>query len=171
MEILDVGCGMGDMAEAVSGWGKNSGFSIRYKCIDKNIRIIKLAEELTKTEGIEYLQGDLFDKNLPQADIIVASMVFHHFEEEEIGKALEHLLAKSKYALIINDLTRSFALYSICYLLTRFVKNKVSRNDALLSVRKGFRIEEMQTLLDKLKIRGIIKKQFFGRFIVIIAKQ
>jgi hypothetical protein len=171
LEILDVGCGTGDMAKAVSEWGKDSGFSIRYKGIDRNSRIIKLAEARTKIEGIEYSQGDLFDRALPQADIIIASMVFHHFAGGEIEKAIGHLLTKSRHALIINDLTRSFSLYSICYLLTRFVKSEVSRNDALLSVRKGFRVEEMRTLLDKLNIRGTIKKQFCGRFSVIIFKK
>lgn len=171
VDVLDVGCGPGDMANAISEWGRDSGFSIRYRGVDNNSRIIKLANALTKIEGIEYSAGDIFDGNLPEADIVVASMVFHHFGEDEIGEALSNLLAKSRHALIINDLARSLALYSICYLLTRFVKNKVSRNDALLSVRKGFRIEEIQALLDKSNVRGIIQRQFCGRFLVSIFKE
>lgn len=168
--ILDVGCGMGDIAEAIYGWGRGRGFLIRYKGIDNNSRIIKQAEARTRIEGVEYSQGDIFDQNLPQADIVIASMVFHHFREEEIEDAIVRLFAKSRRALIINDLVRSFSLYSMCYILTRFVKSGASRNDALLSVRKGFRTEEVAVLLNKLNIKGIIKRQFFGRFSVIIFK-
>ncbi|MBF0215844.1 MAG: methyltransferase domain-containing protein [Candidatus Omnitrophica bacterium] len=169
-EILDVGCGIGDMAPTIFRWARDNGFSVRYNGIDKNTRIVELAQARKKIEGIRYSQGDLFDKDLAQSDIIIASMVFHHFNRGEIEKAVLHLLDKSRHALIINDLTRSPAVFLLCYLLTRFIKNKHSRNDALLSIRKGFRLEEMTELLDKLNIKGRVKKQFCGRLLIIIFK-
>lgn len=171
VEVLDVGCGIGDMAKAIFEWGRDNDISFRYKGIDKSRQIIKMANTLTKTKGSKYVAGDIFDRNLPEADVVIASMVFHHFEEKEIEEALLNLYSKAKHAVIINDLVRSFALYSICYFLTRFIKNKASRNDALLSVRKGFQIEEIRVLLNKLNINGIIRKQFCGRLLVSIIKE
>ena len=171
VEVMDAGCGMGDMAMAISDWGRDNRFLIRYRGIDKNNLIVKLAKERTKKQGIEYEVGDLFDQNLPEVDVIIASMVFHHLGKEEVDRALANLLSKSRHALIINDLTRSFALYSVCYLLTRFVKNKASRVDALLSVKKGFRPEKMRAHLDKLNVGGIVKEQFCGRLSVIVFKK
>ena len=171
VDVLDVGCGTGDMANAICEWGRGSGFSIRYRGMDNNSRVIKLANARAKTEGIEYSAGDIFDGNLPEADIVIASMVFHHFGEEEISGAFSSLLARSRHALIINDLERSLVLYFTCYLLTRFVKSKASRNDALLSVKKGFRIEEIRALLDRSNVMGTIQRQFCGRLLVSIYKK
>jgi 2-polyprenyl-3-methyl-5-hydroxy-6-metoxy-1,4-benzoquinol methylase len=171
VHILDVGCGRGDMGPDIVRWGKKKGYDIRYRGIDFNQNFISLAKKKINDENIEFMTGNIFDPNLPEADIIIASMVFHHFGNEELTKAFHHLLEKSRHAFIINDLTRTLFSYLICFLLTRFVKDEVCRNDVLVSVKKGFRLEEVRSFIESLKIRGIVKKQFGCRFILIIPKK
>lgn len=170
VEILDVGCGTGDMAHAIVNYGKKHGFIIRYTGIDRNKKTIRLAKIGSPLDSTKYMVGDLFDPNIPEADIVIASMVFHHFSDEDIKNAFLHLINKSRYALIINDLLRSVPAYVMCYLLTRFIKSDACRNDAPLSVRKGFRVEEMECILNELGVRGTVKKCFGGRFVAVIQK-
>lgn len=170
VEILDVGCGIGDIAMAISRWGKAKGLDIRYLGLDRNSRILKLARAQPAGNNIRYMKGDLSANDIPEADFVIASMLLHHLWDEDVPRSIMHLFRSARSALIINDLRRSILSYFLCYLLTRFVKNEVSRNDALLSVRKGFRLEEIRSLLDKLNINGIVKKEFGFRFSLIMAK-
>ncbi len=170
VEILDVGCGIGDIGTAISKWATTKGLDIRYLGLDRSARILQLAETQSTGNNIRYMNGDLFDAEIPEADFVIASMLLHHLTEQEIPHAITHLLNKARSALIINDLRRSIFSYFVCYLLTRFVKNEICRNDALLSVRKGFRLEETESLLDRLNISGIVKKRLGFRLSVVIPK-
>lgn len=170
IKILDVGCGAGGMGAAISKWGKARGFDIRYSGIDRNEDAIKSARDKSSCHNVEYKIGNLFDADLPEADFVIVSMVFHHFTDIGIREAIIHLLKKSRHGLIVNDLIRSLASYAVCYLLTLFVKDKVCRNDSLLSVRKGFRAGEMRALLESLKITGYIEKRIWGRLLIAIPK-
>jgi predicted nuclease with RNAse H fold len=53
-------------------------------------------------------------------------------------------------AVIINDLHRHwFAYYSIKYMTAAFSGSRLVKNDAPLSVRRAFRREELQQLLQQ----------------------
>jgi 2-polyprenyl-3-methyl-5-hydroxy-6-metoxy-1,4-benzoquinol methylase len=168
VEILDVGCGTGGMGLALSMWGKSRGFDIRYTGIDKNEWVVRLAIDKSESQSIRYRVGDLFDTDLPEADFVMASMVFHHLSDQGLVNAIAHLLNKSRHALIVNDLIRSHASYALCYMLTRFTNNSICRNDALLSVKKGFRVSEMKKLLEDLRIVAYIEKRPLGRLLITI---
>lgn len=170
VEILDVGCGNGNTAGAISKWSKTRGYNIHYMGIDNNKKILRLAEDKTIENNARYVNMDLFNPNIPPADFIISSLLFHHLDDIKIPEAIEHLFAKSRHALIINDLRRSRLAFIICFILTRFIWNKASRNDALLSIRKGFLLEEIQLFLDKLNIKGILKKRLGFKFLLIIRK-
>ncbi len=170
VEILDVGCGMGGMGLALSKWGKSRGLDIRYTGIDKNEWVIQSAINKWGSHGIRYRMGDLFDMDLPEADFVMASMVFHHLSDQHLADAIVHLLNKSRRALIINDLVRSYTSYILCNILTHFTNDVICRNDALLSVRKAFRASEMRTLLDDLKVAAHMENRPWSRLLIIIPK-
>lgn len=147
VDILDVGCGLGDLGQAIVRWGRRTGRNLHYCGLERSAHILAHARKHTVDERVSFLQGDLFDENLPAADIIMASMVLHHFEDAEIVRAIGHLRRRARRALLINDLERAPVAYAIAWLLTRPLRNQASRTDALLSVRKGFTVEELRSLL------------------------
>lgn len=155
VEILDVGCGVGDIGITVCRWARARGFSIRYIGLDKNEDILNLA-----SPGISYIKGDLFGQNLPEADFVIASMLLHHMEDNKIPVVIRRLAEKSRHAVIINDLRRSIIPYIFCSI---FLRNRVTRHDALLSIRKGFRLEELERY-------GIVRKAYAWRLLLIVPK-
>ena len=170
VEILDAGCGPGDTGADILKWGKAKGLIIKYRGIDINEKIIRIAKERTEDRNLEYEVCDIFDPNLPEADFIILSMVLHHFNDEEILTVLERLLTKARHGIIINDLERSYISYFVCYIVTCFFKKRLWRADPLISIRRGFKKDEFKVLLARLGVDGTIKKRFAGRISVIIKR-
>lgn len=171
IEILDAGCGEGDAGLDILRWGRRNGFNILYKGIDREVRLVEIAKARTKGWGAEYSICDMMTGSIPESDITVIALTLHHFTDEEIDKLIPRLLARTRFALAINDLRRSTLTYFAAYLLTRFVKKMPWRGDVCLSVRKGFTVDEMACMLNRLGLDGTIKKRFSGRISVIIKNE
>jgi len=98
------------------------------------------------------LQQDVFSHQ-PQEpyDLAVASMCFHHFSDEQILDLVQRLRAFVRSGLLINDLRRSLpALAGAGLLLALSGAPAGVRHDALLSIRRGFKADELKTLLRRL---------------------
>lgn len=167
LRVLDAGCGAGDMGPVIVRWGNTHGFDIRYTGIDRSERIIALAREQSRGYGLEFKTMDLFDPALPEADCIIASMVLHHLSDRDARRAISHLFSKAKAVFIINDLRRSAISYAACWLATLFA-DRVSRSDALLSIKNGFLENELRSLVSDLPRHYQLSRQPFGRLLLII---
>lgn len=168
--VLDVGCGIGDMGRGIIRWGKAQGFDFAYTGLEPNEEILNLARNNTRGENIRFIRGNLFDNDLPEADLVVVSMVLHHLGDSEVVTAIQHLSRKSKIALIINDLERSTLSYLICSMLVFSMKDARSRYDALLSIKKGFTLEEIQIILKQCGLRGSVRRALGWRLLAVVPK-
>jgi hypothetical protein len=79
----------------------------------------------------------------------VASMCFHHFSDAQILTLLRRLHGFVLNSVLINDLRRSRLAYLAARLLLVTTPAEV-RHDALLSIRRGFKISELRSLLTQL---------------------
>lgn len=168
VEILDVGCGLGDIGRAISRWGKARRFRLSYLGLDRSEPTLALARAWSHGADCRFLQGDLFDAGIPEADVVIASMTLHHFGKDEVCRAISHLVGKARHALVINDLERSWVSYAVCSFLTLFLESDRSRQDALLSIRKGFTIEEMHSFLLQAGGPGFVRKALGWRLLAIV---
>jgi homogentisate 1,2-dioxygenase len=83
------------------------------------------------------------------ADVIHCSLFAHHFYDRDLI-ALATLLHTSKIGFIVNDLHRNWLAYHSISILTRlFSKSYLVRNDARLSVAKGFSKTEIEAIFFK----------------------
>jgi len=79
----------------------------------------------------------------------MASMCFHHFNNTQILTLVQRLRGIVRESVLINDLRRS-------WLASQLVKIPLVgspagvRHDAQLSIRRGFKINELRTLLRQL---------------------
>jgi len=104
-----------------------------------------------------------------QFDVLHLSLFLHHFKEDEIKKILLHLEQLTKYGMIINDLQRSlFAFLGIKILTILFSKSKFVKNDGPLSVKRGFKKNELVKILDELRFNYEIKYKWAFRWMVVI---
>lgn len=165
LKILDIGSGSSDnLIEAKSKYPNLKIFSI-----DKNLRALSNSKN-----NLKKINSDAF--NLPVknnvCDIVHAALFLHHFTFEELEKLLIEFLRISSKGIIINDLQRSyFALLGIKVLTVIFSKSQMVKNDAPLSVKRGFRKKELLKLFEDVGITNfVIKKKWAFRWMVVIKK-
>jgi ubiquinone/menaquinone biosynthesis C-methylase UbiE len=106
-------------------------------------------------------------------DIVHASLFLHHFTEEEIERLLSAFLLIARRGVVINDLRRSrLALAGIGLLTRLFSKSAMVRNDAPLSVKKGFLRNELLALLARLPCASFtLRRRWAFRWLAVITKR
>jgi 2-polyprenyl-3-methyl-5-hydroxy-6-metoxy-1,4-benzoquinol methylase len=169
--IMDIGCGGGDSLKAIAEWSKKENFKIDLHGVDLKEDCISYAKINCSDAQINFRCEDfrdVFCESL-QINIVHASLFCHHFTENEIIEFIR-LCSKNKAIFIINDLERNaIAYYSIKLLTKFFSKSPLVKNDAPLSVLRGFKKAEWQSILQKSGIENYtIKNRWAFRHLVII---
>jgi hypothetical protein len=82
-------------------------------------------------------------------------MCFHHFSDVQILHLLQRLRGFVINGILINDLRRS-RLASLAARLLLFDAPAGVRHDALLSIRRGFKIGELDALLRQLHGAAVV---------------
>ena len=166
IKILDVGSG----ASSVFLLMQNININFDIYSIDKNIRACRYLKK--NSTGIKIICADIFYLPFKDQyfDIVHSSLLFHHFNDIQIGTVLNLLKKISKCGIIINDLRRNYLAFIGIKLLTFFFsKSKMVKNDAPISVCRGFIKKEILTILDSSKTTSFkIKRMWAFRWLIII---
>jgi len=154
LNIVEIGCGGGDNLRAIKEWAAYIKLPVRLTGIDINEECIAFAREQKKNAGIAFICSDyrLVElQSLP--DLVFSSLFCHHFTDEELIAQLQWMQAHSELGFFINDLHRHpMAYYSIKLLTAVFSKSYLVKNDAPLSVRRGFRKRDWQQIFSAAQI-------------------
>ena len=96
------------------------------------------------------IEADVFDwlRATPAMDAIVANLFLHHFEPPRLAEMLALAAARTRVFVACEPRRSSFALGG-ARLLGLVGCNDVSRHDAVVSVRAGFRDAEISALWPK----------------------
>lgn len=148
LTIIEIGCGGGDNLRAIKQWAAQVKFPVQLLGIDINEECITYAKSGERNSGISFLHSDyklLQIENRPH--IIFSSLFCHHFSDEELVFQLSWMQQNSSLGFFINDLHRHpLAYYSIKFLTTVFSKSYLVKNDAPLSVQRGFKKADWKRL-------------------------
>jgi ubiquinone/menaquinone biosynthesis C-methylase UbiE len=154
--VVEIGCGGGDNLRAIRNWAERIRFPVQLKGIDINPECIAYAKQQKRNRGIEFVLSDY--KNIfpnPKPDIIFSSLFCHHFTEEELIFMLRWMQNNSQLGFFINDLHRHWlAYYSIKFLTKIFSRSYLVKNDAPLSVQRGFTRQEWNAVFNDAGIRN-----------------
>ena len=169
--IADIGCGGGDSLKAIAAWSKKENYKVNLLGVDLKEACINYAKINCSEYTMNFLCEDFrttFSSATP-IDIVHASLFCHHFTENEIIEFIQ-LCSKHKAIFVINDLERNpIAYYAIKLLTKLFSKSPLVKNDAPLSVLRGFKKVEWQAILKKSGIKKYsIKNRWAFRHLVII---
>lgn len=170
--IVDIGCGGGDAMKSIAEWAKKKNYKVKLTGVDFNSDAINYMKNYCKDyPEINGVNNDYreFLKNDNTIDIIHSSLFCHHLKDDELIELFTCIKQFAKIGFVINDLHRHwFAYYSI-KLLTRLLNgSSLVRNDAPLSVLRGFRKIELKKILEKAEIRNVdIKWIWAFRYLII----
>jgi hypothetical protein len=133
---------------------------------------ILFAKKESKNYDIAYEVADFNAFKSINCDIAICSLVCHHFYGDKLDDFIIKMTATADQAVIINDLHRhAFAYYSIAFLTQLLSKSRLVKNDAKLSVLKGFTKPEWSAILKKLGISAFsIEWVWAFRHLIIIRK-
>jgi SAM-dependent methyltransferase len=149
--ICEIGCGGGDNLAALDKWCKQKNIAASFIGIDIKKECVDFAVQQYPLLSATWVEGDyrnVFFERKP--DIIFCSLFCHHFNEDEIKEMLQWMKVNATAGFFINDLHRHILAYCSISLLTKiFSKSYLVKNDAPLSVKRGFTKAEWQMIFRK----------------------
>ena len=170
ISVCEIGCGGGDNLLAIEKWCNKNGINVKLTGIDMKPECITFAEGRKEfSSPVKWITSDYKKVQFPtKPDIIFSSLFCHHFTDEELIFQLRWMKANTQIGFFINDLQRHFlAYYSIKILSRVFSKSYLVKNDAPLSVLRGFNKMELKHLLEQAGIKGFeVKWKWAFRWVV-----
>ncbi|HWS17740.1 MAG TPA: methyltransferase domain-containing protein [Candidatus Elarobacter sp.] len=106
-------------------------------------------------------------------DAVGCSLFLHHLEPEEIVRFAREGLRVARHAFLIHDLQRHPVHLALGYLGMPLYRSRITRHDALASVRRAYTVEEVGKMLAPVTAAENIeiRKFFLFRMGVIVWKQ
>ena len=163
------------MLRKLAEYGHKKNLIFQLIGIDANNFTINHAKQLSENySNISFFCHDIFEESFRELkyDIVLCTLTLHHFKENQIINLLNVFYTNSKIGIIINDLHRNAIAYRlfqvICFV---FNLNKMSRDDGLISILRGFTKKELINYSNELKFKNYnIQWKWAFRYEWIISK-
>ena len=148
--LLDVGTGSADIPMAIIAWCKGRGIEPSITALDmseRNLRVARASFRISRE--VTLLRANALE--LPFAansfDYVTASQFLHHFSDEDVVRLMKGFAEVARHTVIIHDLVRNIVPYYFMGSVGAvMMKSFLTRNDAPLSVLRGFTLEELNDL-------------------------
>jgi 2-polyprenyl-3-methyl-5-hydroxy-6-metoxy-1,4-benzoquinol methylase len=146
LTVLEIGCGGGDNLRVIKNYFQSKNIAAKLSGVDINRHCIEFARSRKENEGIEFIHSDYkLYQPANKPDIIFNSLFCHHFADNEVVEVFKWMRENSGAGFFVNDLHRHpLAYYSIKLLTKFFSKSYLVKNDAPLSVLRGFNRKELE---------------------------
>ena len=166
IKILDIGSGTSSILIAI----RESNTNLEIYSMDKNIQTCRYLKK--NSTNIKIVCADIFYLPFKEKyfDIIHCSLLFHHFNKNQLKAILNLIVKIAKHGIIINDLRRNIlAFIGIKILTCFFSRSEMVKNDAPISVMRSFIKKEILEILYLSNISEFeIKRTWAFRWLIII---
>ncbi|WP_370090235.1 methyltransferase domain-containing protein [Ekhidna sp.] len=156
--LADLGCGGGDIMAEMAKWARVKNLDSTFIGFDANQNIVEYARENTRNYSeISYSSLNILSNEFKKMsfDIIHCCLFMHHFSTEELILLFRQFRQQARIGVIINDLHRHpLAFWSISILTSLFSKSIMVKNDAAISVSRGFKRKELKHILSEAGIKN-----------------
>jgi SAM-dependent methyltransferase len=168
LEILDIGAGTGWLGRELSQWAARRGWTWRFTNLDTNEVALRLGNRPGAVNGnalaLPFANGSF--------DLVITSQMTHHLTDPEIIIHWREAARVTRDGLFFCDLHRNVGLYAMLWLTTRLLgASRHVREDALISVKRGFRCNEWRVLAAQAELRNARVWIFYGTRIVLQARK
>jgi len=160
--VLDVATGGADIPEYLC----RRGIAHAATGIDSSKEVTFLAHELSSS--VDLACADAL--RLPFADhafdTATAHLFFHHLNEDQCVTVLREM-ARVARRVVVLDLARSRVLYVFLWFVLWFSRNRISRHDGLLSVRRSWTKDEVRRLVARAGVRAQVSSAGPYRWVLV----
>lgn len=170
IELLDVGTGGADIPVALIAEWRRRGRRLAVTAVDDRAEVLAAARlarsELDSVEGLrlEVADGLALPYEDRAFDVAHASLVVHHLEPDDAVRLLGEMARVSRRGIVVNDLSRSRLRWVGAWLLAHLAtRNRYTRHDGPLSVRRAYTAVEMHALLAVAGLRPVSTRRDFLR--------
>jgi 2-polyprenyl-3-methyl-5-hydroxy-6-metoxy-1,4-benzoquinol methylase len=150
VRIIDLATGSGDIPRLIVDHARKIGAEVKIDAVDKQSATVEIATKLSVDyPEISYSQANILESQTTGGayDIVLCSLVLHHFSDEEAVRVLRVCRELSREFVLVSDLRRGFLATSGAYLLTALIfREPMTRYDARLSVARAFSFAELDDL-------------------------
>lgn len=169
IRVLDVGTGAADIPLALIDRGRANGRLVRITGVDNRPEVLEAAAvadpRVTATGELALHVAD--GRSLPFPDdafeIAHASLLVHHLEPDVARVLLAEMARVARLGVVVNDLVRGRRALLGAWLLSRLgTRNRLTRYDAPLSVRRAYSVAELTALLAAAGLR--VERRIDGSF-------
>lgn len=169
LSILDVGAGDGSLGTHLAQWAKKRGWDWRFTNLDTNEAALKLSRSGKNVVG-SVLTLPFSNASF---DVVIASQMTHHLvAPEHIVKHLQEAWRVARRAVYITDVHRGPIVYGMLWMLTKLQNYPIHfRHDTLLSVKRGFRVGEMQSFANQAGMDRARAWLYYGTRVILQAKK
>lgn len=137
--VVDVGCGGGLFLQKIATRFPE----VQCVGIDCSEEAIRFASPL-KGKNLTFA----CTKQIPPADIVMATLVCHHLTDSELVPFLQQCYMAANKAVIINDLQRSRLAKALFQLSSNWLfGNRLITHDGIISIERGFTKAELLQLV------------------------
>lgn len=162
--LLDVGCGSADVPAAIART------TPRLLAVGVDVKPLHLRGAppevrpvVADVRALPFTAGSF--------DVVTASLFLHHFDAAEVAPVLRALFTVARRALVVNDLRRA----RVPYLFGRtafpvLFRSRVSVDDGLVSIRRGFTEREMRAAFAEAGIPVRLRRTWPYRLLAVAEK-
>jgi SAM-dependent methyltransferase len=163
VSLLDLCTATADIPRYIIDWGRARAVTLRIDAVDFQASTLAVAEaQCAAYPEIKLICADVTRFRPETAyDYVFCSLALHHFNDAEAGALLRRARMFARKAVLIADIERSdFSIIGI-YLLTEFVfRQRMTRHDARLSMRRAFSGAEFRALAAQAGWQGFGYRRF-----------
>jgi SAM-dependent methyltransferase len=175
--MLDVGTGAADIPLALVAAGARGGRNLHVTAVDAREEVIAAARtldpRLAGKDGVELAVSDARSLPWPDRafDVVHASLLLHHLDPPDAIAFLREASRVARLGVVVNDLVRArrhwVAARALLPLMTR---NRYTRHDGPMSVRRAYTRVELRALLAGASLRPVAEVRApFGHRVAIAA--
>jgi hypothetical protein len=141
LSLLEVAAGSGYVPERTRAVLLRRGIELRPTLLDRSPAHLNRSQPAIVGDALALPFGDA------SFDLVSCSLFAHHLEPEELLRFVREGLRVCRLALLINDLIRHPLHLLLVYAGFPLYRSRLTRHDAVASVRRAYTVDEMRALL------------------------
>lgn len=159
LSLLDIATGVADIPIAIRQWGAARDLAVEITATDIEPKMLALASaQIAGDSHIHLRQADA--RAMPFAshsfDVVTCSLALHHCDPADAVQVLREMDRLCRTGFIVNDLRRGAIGYGATWLASRLMtRNRLTRHDAPLSVRRAYTPAELRALLEEAGVEDV----------------